>query len=181
MEDGLIFLCVAQAEHGQRQPFNFLRDIREKWLQKFRIRECMQARPYDMNPSFQSLLKQKMVPRPWTCVIESTWELNGSMIICLVKLYYSEESTDNLRGVMEKVDDVKGLMLENVGKLQFCLCACVSIHVCEYIHRSHKILLCGFLLAYYSLFPAVNNISYIHTWLPDEPKHRSICCCCCPS
>jgi hypothetical protein len=47
--------------HLQRLPFSFLKDIREKWHSKYRLRESMQARPYDMNQTFQSILKQKMV------------------------------------------------------------------------------------------------------------------------
>jgi len=92
MEDGIVFMCVAQAVHGQRLPFSFLKDIREKWHSKYRLRESMQARPYDMNQTFQSILKQKM-------------------------LYYSDDTTDKLREVMEKVDDVKGTMLSNVDKI----------------------------------------------------------------
>jgi len=82
MEDGIVFMCVAQAVHGQRLPFSFLKDIREKWHSKYRLRESMQARPYDMNQTFQSILKQKM-------------------------LYYSDDTTDKLREVMEKVEDVR--------------------------------------------------------------------------
>jgi len=89
MEDGLVFMCVAQAAHGQRLPFSFLNDIRDKWHAKYRLREAMQARPYDMNATFQSTLKQKM-------------------------LYYSDESTEKVRKVMEQVEDVKGHMLSNV-------------------------------------------------------------------
>lgn len=108
MEDGIVFMCVAQAVHGQRLPFSFLKDIREKWHSKYRLRESMQARPYDMNQTFQSILKQKM-------------------------LYYSDDTTDKLREVMEKVEDVKGTMLSNVedddddfevsagGKTKICL------------------------------------------------------------
>jgi vesicle-associated membrane protein 7 len=92
MEDGLVFMCVAQAAHGQRLPFNFLRDIRERWYQNYRIRDCMQARPYDMNDEFQKVLRQKM-------------------------LYYSDDATDKLKEVLEKVDDVKGAMLSNVDKV----------------------------------------------------------------
>jgi len=92
MEDGLVFMCVAQAAHGQRLPFSFLNDIRDKWHAKYRLREAMQARPYDMNATFQSTLKQKM-------------------------LYYSDESTEKVRKVMEQVEDVKGHMLSNVDKI----------------------------------------------------------------
>jgi len=124
MEDGIVFMCVAQAVHGQRLPFSFLKDIREKWHSKYRLRESMQARPYDMNQTFQSILKQKM-------------------------LYYSDDTTDKLREVMEKVEDVKGTMLSNVeddddyevsagGKTKiclkritilFCVCLCCSIFI----------------------------------------------------
>lgn len=123
MEDGIVFMCVAQAVHGQRLPFSFLKDIREKWHSKYRLRESMQARPYDMNQTFQSILKQKM-------------------------LYYSDDTTDKLREVMEKVDDVKGTMLSNVedddfevsagGKTKiclkritilFCVCLCCTIFI----------------------------------------------------
>jgi len=126
MEDGIVFMCVAQAVHGQRLPFAFLKDIREKWHSKYRLREAMQARPYDMNATFQSVLKQKM-------------------------LYYSDDTTDKLREVMEKVEDVKGTMLSNVeddddgtyevsksGRVKICLkritilccvCLCCSIFI----------------------------------------------------
>jgi vesicle-associated membrane protein 7 len=125
MEDGIVFMCVAQAVHGQRLPFSFLKDIREKWHSKYRLRESMQARPYDMNQTFQSILKQKM-------------------------LYYSDDTTDKLREVMEKVEDVKGTMLSNVedddddfevsagGKTKiclkritilFCVCLCCTIFI----------------------------------------------------
>jgi len=124
MEDGIVFMCVAQAVHGQRLPFSFLKDIREKWHSKYRLREAMQARPYDMNGTFQSILKQKM-------------------------LYYSDDTTDKLREVMEKVEDVKGTMLSNVeddddfevsagGKTKiclkritilFCVCLCCTIFI----------------------------------------------------
>jgi vesicle-associated membrane protein 7 len=137
MEDGIVFMCVAQAVHGQRLPFGFLKDIREKWHSKYRLREAMQARPYDMNGTFQSILKQKM-------------------------LYYSDDTTDKLREVMDKVDDVKGTMLSNVeddddfevsagGKTKICLkricilscvCLCCTIFILGALYVA-GIFVCG--------------------------------------
>lgn len=110
----------------QRLPFSFLKDIREKWHSKYRLREAMQARPYDMNSSFQSILKQKMVHilRARGREEKEKKKTNSGTHVQYgycglphmhVQIYYSDDSTNQLRGVMEQVEDVKGAMISNIG------------------------------------------------------------------
>jgi len=59
VEDGLVYLCMAEGSFGRKIPFDFLEDIRNRWVDTYGDRGKT-ALAYGMNEDFSRVLQKQM-------------------------------------------------------------------------------------------------------------------------
>lgn len=89
LQDGIIFLCMADAEFGRRLPFAFLEDIAQRFFSTYGDRG-MQALAYGMNEDFSRVLSRQM------------------------ELYSNGEESDAINRVKGEIDELKAVMVDNI-------------------------------------------------------------------
>ena len=62
VEDGLVFMTMADEEFGRRVPFSFLADIKNRFKSSYGDR-AKTALAYGMNEDFSRVLEKQMVRR----------------------------------------------------------------------------------------------------------------------
>jgi len=92
IDNGMVYMCATQTGHPQKLAFTFLRDIRDEWEQMYSRFDCVRAGPEQMTHSFKPILTKKM-------------------------MYYSEQMTTRVKEVTEQVEDVKGILVQNLEKV----------------------------------------------------------------
>mmetsp|Transcript_2915 Transcript_2915/g.3338 ORF Transcript_2915/g.3338 Transcript_2915/m.3338 type:complete len:235 (-) Transcript_2915:95-799(-) len=93
VEDEMTYLCLADEEFKRRIPFLFLEDIKEKFKAAFSDEERQNAIAFTMNDDFSRVLRKQME-------------------------YFNENpNADKLTRVRNQIDDVKGVMVENIEKV----------------------------------------------------------------
>merc|ERR1711991_779324 len=63
IQEGIVYLCLAEKTYKTRNAFQYLRDIREKFVSTYGEEEPKKAIAYAMNDQFARILKQQMVKR----------------------------------------------------------------------------------------------------------------------
>lgn len=93
VDNGIIFLCMADEGMKRRIAFAFLEDIKSVWRDKYASVE-QSASPFAMNETFSVVLKQK------------------------IELYSSNSAAnDNIAKVQAQLDNVKDVMVENIDRV----------------------------------------------------------------
>lgn len=59
VENGLVFLCMAEGSFGRRIPFSFLENIRTRWIETYGDRGKT-ALAYGMNEDFSRVLQKQV-------------------------------------------------------------------------------------------------------------------------
>jgi vesicle-associated membrane protein 7 len=89
---GITFLAITDEKSGRRLPFAFLDDVRDKFFARYG-NGGGSARAYAMNEEFAPTLARAM------------------------DFYSNDPSADKLNSVKRQVDDVKGIMVQNIDKV----------------------------------------------------------------
>ena len=96
VENGICYMCMSDEKNKHRIPFAFLEDIKERFLGQFGLENAQQAIAFAMNADFKDNLKNRM------------------------DFFNSEEadrSIDNIGTVKSQIDEVKGVMVENIERV----------------------------------------------------------------
>ena len=93
VEDGITYLCMADEEFRRRIPFAFLDEVKAKFLDMYGLERAKTAIAFAMNGEFSRVLQRNMD-------------------------YYNENpNADNINRVRSQIDDVRGVMVENIEKV----------------------------------------------------------------
>eukprot|EP00301_Raphidiophrys_heterophryoidea_P000357 c10179_g1_i1.p1 GENE.c10179_g1_i1~~c10179_g1_i1.p1 ORF type:complete len:251 (+),score=71.39 c10179_g1_i1:103-753(+) len=91
VEQGLIYLCIAEKQFSRRSCFMFLEDIKQRFVKQY-SESARNSLAYGMNEEFSRVLQKQMD-------------------------YYSTFSHDRVMQVKEEIDEVKGIMVSNIEKV----------------------------------------------------------------
>ncbi|KAI7828870.1 vesicle-associated membrane protein [Gamsiella multidivaricata] len=90
-EDGLTYMCMADDSFGRRIPFAFLQDIKEKFLAQYgRERALESVVPYAMNEFSKTIAKQ-------------------------MEYFSTNPNADRIKQVQGEIEQVKDVMVQNIG------------------------------------------------------------------
>ncbi|KXJ26060.1 vesicle-associated membrane protein 7B [Exaiptasia diaphana] len=95
VEDGLVFLCMAEKEFGMMQPYGFLEEIKRRFCNSSLKHRAQHAHAFEFKRDFAQVLASQMTA-------------------------YSEPegpTSDNLGKVKREVQDVKNVMTKNIEKV----------------------------------------------------------------
>eukprot|EP00699_Malawimonas_sp_californiana_P001598 EC715849.1.p1 GENE.EC715849.1~~EC715849.1.p1 ORF type:complete len:201 (+),score=33.17 EC715849.1:50-652(+) len=92
VDDGLIYICMTDQDFPRRIPFAFLDDIKSKFKAAYGDRG-RQALAYELNEDFKKVLQKQM------------------------ETFSNDPQVDRISRVRAEIDDVKGIMLENIDKV----------------------------------------------------------------
>lgn len=92
VDSGITYLCMASEMTKRRIPFAFLEDIRIRFKQQFGD-AIHTAIPFSMNEDFSPVLKRQM------------------------EYYNGDPSADKITKVKGELEEVKGVMVENIEKV----------------------------------------------------------------
>jgi len=94
VEGGICFLCMSDEQNRHRVPFAFLNDIKQSFTHKYGMDIPQRAIAFSLNEEF-------------------------SKSICERMNYYNSagSNVDGLSAVKNQIEDVKGVMVENIEKV----------------------------------------------------------------
>jgi vesicle-associated membrane protein 7 len=92
VEDGLVYLCMADEEMSRRIPFAFLIDIKGRWKSAYGDGGST-AMAYGMNEDFSKVLCKQM------------------------DFYSNDPSADRINKVKGEIDEVKNIMVTNIERV----------------------------------------------------------------
>ncbi|KAF0976883.1 hypothetical protein FDP41_004178 [Naegleria fowleri] len=92
-ENGLIFFCMSSKEFGSRIPFNFLEDIKERFLTQYPGDQSKRIQPNGLNREFGQVLKQQ------------------------TKFFNNPKQNDRIQKVKGQIEEVKDIMIDNIDKV----------------------------------------------------------------
>eukprot|EP00163_Fabomonas_tropica_P027286 TRINITY_DN5210_c0_g1_i5.p1 TRINITY_DN5210_c0_g1~~TRINITY_DN5210_c0_g1_i5.p1 ORF type:complete len:261 (+),score=73.83 TRINITY_DN5210_c0_g1_i5:488-1270(+) len=92
VEDGIVYLCMADEEFGRRLPFAFLDDIKNRFKSSYGARAST-ALAYGMNEDFKRVLQKQM------------------------DYYTNNPNADRLNKVRGEIDEVRSVMVHNIEKV----------------------------------------------------------------
>jgi vesicle-associated membrane protein 7 len=96
VEGGICYLCMSDEKNKHRIPFAFLEDMKTNFLAKFGLEAAQTAIAFSMNEEFRGVIQQRM------------------------EFYNSADadlSIDNIGAVKSQIEDVKGVMVQNIEKV----------------------------------------------------------------
>eukprot|EP00511_Aplanochytrium_stocchinoi_P004016 CAMPEP_0204833980 /NCGR_PEP_ID=MMETSP1346-20131115/18455_1 /ASSEMBLY_ACC=CAM_ASM_000771 /TAXON_ID=215587 /ORGANISM="Aplanochytrium stocchinoi, Strain GSBS06" /LENGTH=201 /DNA_ID=CAMNT_0051966947 /DNA_START=179 /DNA_END=781 /DNA_ORIENTATION=- len=93
VEDEMTYLCLADEDFKRRIPFLFLEDIKERFKTSYGSEQMQAAIAFAMNNDFSDVLQKQM------------------------EFYNENPNADKLNRVRNQIDDVKGVMVENIEKV----------------------------------------------------------------
>ena len=96
VEQGICFLCMSDELNKHRIPFAFLNDMKDQFTAKYGRDEPQHAIAFAYNEEFSPLIQQRM------------------------EYFNSDEADmtiDNLGAVKSQIDDVKGVMVQNIERV----------------------------------------------------------------
>eukprot|EP01135_Chromosphaera_perkinsii_P002689 Nk52_evm57s226 gene=Nk52_evmTU57s226 len=92
VDDGIVYLCMAESEFGRKIPFALLEDIKEKFSKKYS--ETAKTSPaFGMNGDFSKVLADRM------------------------KFFSDDRNVDKIAQVKGQINDVKQVMVQNIEKV----------------------------------------------------------------
>eukprot|EP00804_Cyclotella_cryptica_P018557 CCRYP_004353-RA/>CCRYP_004353-RA protein AED:0.21 eAED:0.21 QI:364/1/1/1/0.5/0.33/3/1187/223 len=94
VEHGICFLCMSDEQNKHRVPFAFLQDIKSLFTHKYGLEIPQRAIAFSLNEEFSRTIKERMD-------------------------YYNNagSNVDNIAAVKNQIEDVKGVMVENIEKV----------------------------------------------------------------
>ena len=96
VEHGICYLCMSDELNKHRIPFAFLVDVKDQFLAAYGAETPQTAIAFSMNEQFAPVIKNRM------------------------DYYNSDEADraiDNIGAVKSQIDDVKGVMVQNIEKV----------------------------------------------------------------
>jgi len=93
VEGGLVFMCVADKEFGRQQPYNYLKEITGRFLSCSLPNRAKFANDGEFDQDFQNVLVTQMIR------------------------YSKPDETDQVTKVKAQVEEVKGIMTQNIEKV----------------------------------------------------------------
>mmetsp|Transcript_22002 Transcript_22002/g.35017 ORF Transcript_22002/g.35017 Transcript_22002/m.35017 type:complete len:180 (+) Transcript_22002:1-540(+) len=94
VEGGICFLAMSDEQNRHRVPFAFLNDVQSLFAQKYGADVPQRAIAFSLNEEFSKVIKERMD-------------------------YYNSagSNVDGLSAVKNQIEDVKGVMVENIEKV----------------------------------------------------------------
>mmetsp|Transcript_4812 Transcript_4812/g.7286 ORF Transcript_4812/g.7286 Transcript_4812/m.7286 type:complete len:221 (+) Transcript_4812:23-685(+) len=92
VDDGIIYLCLADQKSKRRIPFAFLEDIKRKFKSQFGI-NAQSALAFSMNEDYAPVLKKQM------------------------EFYNMDQSPEKIEAIRVQIEATKGTMVENIEKV----------------------------------------------------------------
>lgn len=94
VEGGICFLCMSDEQNRHRIPFAFLNEIKELFTTKYGLEVPQRAIAFSLNEEFSKTIQDRME-------------------------YYNSagSNVDGLAAVKNQIEDVKGVMVENIEKV----------------------------------------------------------------
>lgn len=115
--DGIIYLCMTDMDAKRRVAFAFLADIRQKFVEKYGD-AIYTANAFAMNQSFAPIIKRQMVRRRRALPRRHRGAgppHTPPQRHRRAQEYFNDPSSDSLSRVRNQLDDVKSVMVENIG------------------------------------------------------------------
>lgn len=133
VENNITYLCLTDEAEKRRIAFAFLDDIKERFLATYGSR-AQTAIAYAMNGEFGPILQERMVSYGLHRVAATAgsgdcWHascrtalalffpLHMSHFSCLQQYFSTNPEADKFAAVRGKIDDVKGIMVQNIEKV----------------------------------------------------------------
>lgn len=88
---GYTYLCMTEKDFGNRIPFKFLEELEKKFLEKYG-EKAKTALENSLNSEFKKTLRQ-------------------------LQEFHSNQKNDNISKVKNQIDEVKGIMINNIDKV----------------------------------------------------------------
>lgn len=98
VEGGICYLCMSDEMNKHRIPYAFLQDVKDRFLGQYGHEAPLQAIAFAYNDEFSRVIQDRM------------------------DFYNSPEadhSVDNIGAVKSQIEDVKGVMVQNIEKVIF--------------------------------------------------------------
>ena len=96
VEGGICYLCMSDEKNKHRVPFAFLEDMKTNFISKYGLEAAQTAIAFAMNEEFRGVIEQGM----------EKFNAEGADL-----------SIDNIGAVKSQIEDVKGVMVENIEKV----------------------------------------------------------------
>jgi vesicle-associated membrane protein 7 len=96
VENGICYLCMSDEVHKHRIPYAFLQDMKNRFIARYGTEIPQTAIAFSMNDEFAKVIKDRM------------------------DFYNSDEAehtVDNIGAVKSQIEDVKGVMVQNIEKV----------------------------------------------------------------
>lgn len=93
VEGGICYMCMSDETDRHRVPYAFLRDVQESFVQRYGIEAPLTAIAFSFNEEFSRIIQERM------------------------DYYNSGGSADNIDQVKSQIEDVKGVMVQNIEKV----------------------------------------------------------------
>lgn len=95
VDDGLIYLCMADEDFGKRQPYAFLEEIRQRFVNSSLKQRAITAHTYEFRRDFGQVLSSQMALFSDPC----------------------NDETDQISKVRRQVHEVQDVMTQNIEKV----------------------------------------------------------------
>lgn len=94
VEGGICFLCMSDEQNKHRVPFAFLQELKDLFTSKYGLEVPQRAIAFSLNEEFSKIIQDRMD-------------------------YYNSagSNVDSLSAVKNQIEDVKGVMVENIEKV----------------------------------------------------------------
>lgn len=95
VDDGLVYLCMADEDFGKRQPYAFLEEIKRRFVNSSLKQRAISAHAYEFRRDF------------------------GQVLVSQMSLYSDPgyDESDQISKVRREVNEVKDVMTENIEKV----------------------------------------------------------------
>ena len=93
VENGICYLCMSDEPNKHRVPYAFLNDMKEQFLAKYGLDAAQKAIAFSFNEEFSSTIEDRM------------------------NYYNAGGSADQIDNVRNQIDEVKGVMVQNIEKV----------------------------------------------------------------
>lgn len=93
VEGGICYMCMSDETDRHRVPYAFLRDVQESFVQRYGTEAPLTAIAFSFNEEFSRIIQERM------------------------DYYNSGGSADNIDQVKSQIEDVKGVMVQNIEKV----------------------------------------------------------------
>lgn len=96
VENGICFLCMSDELRKHRIPYAFLQDMKQRFVARYGTEIPQTAIAFSMNDEFSTTIQERM----------DFYNSEGA-----------DHTVDNIGAVKSQIEDVKGVMVENIEKV----------------------------------------------------------------